>query len=61
MRLLADNVEIARSSFTVTTFGQEFLQGATGAYTLFDFPRIGTSTEIEWEESSQNFVIRGVQ
>ena len=61
MRLLADNVEIARSSFTVTTFGQEFLQGAAGAYTLRNFPWAGSSTVIEWEESSQNFVIRGVE
>ncbi len=60
-RLLVDGTELDRSTFRVTTFGQEFLQGATGRYTLFDFPRAGTNTVVEWEQNSQNFVIREVE
>ena len=60
-RALADGVEFDRSTFQVATFGQEFLRGASGAYRLPDFPRDGTTTAIEWEESTQNFVIREVR
>jgi hypothetical protein len=61
MRLVVDGVAIGLSEFKVTTFGQEFLRGASGAYSLLDFPRAGSRAMIEWEESSQNFVIRGRQ
>ena len=61
IRLLADGVEVSTARFTVTTFGQEFLQGAAGTYDLPNFPQSGDTTVIEWEESSQNFVIRGVK
>ena len=61
IRVLADGVEIATTSFTVATFGQEWLQGASGTYDLPNFPQAGDTTVIEWEESSQNFVIRTVR
>lgn len=61
IRLLADDREVSTARFTVTTFGQEFLRGATRAFWARDFPWPGTDTLIEWEESSQNFVIRGVE
>ena len=61
MRLLVDGVAIGLSEFKVTTFGQEFLQGASGAYSLFDFPRAGSRAVIEWEQSSQNFVVVGTE
>ena len=48
-------------SFKVTTFGQEFLQGASGAYSLFNFPRRGSTAAIEWDQSSQNFVVVGTE
>ena len=59
MRLVVDGIAIDLSEFKVTTFGQEFLQGASGVYSLLDFPRAGSRAMVEWEESSQNFVIRG--
>ena len=59
MRLVVDGIAIGLSEFKVTTFGQEFLQDASGVYSLLDFPRAGSRAMIEWEESSQNFVIRG--
>ena len=61
MRLVVDGVAIGLSEFKVTTFGQEFLQGAAGAYSLFDFPRRGSTAVIEWDQSSQNFVVVGTE
>ncbi len=60
-RLLVDGTELARSSFRVTTFGQEFLRGAEKTITVRDFPRSGVTRVLEWEESSQNFVVREVR
>ncbi|MCY4386966.1 MAG: matrixin family metalloprotease [Desulfurellaceae bacterium] len=60
-RLLVDGTEFARSTFQVTTFGQEVLQGARKTVTVRDFPRTGSIAVLEWEESSQNFVIREVR
>ena len=60
-RLLVDGKELSRSTFQVTTFGQEFVRGASGTYRLQNFPYPGTTTVIEWEESTQNFVIREVR
>ena len=57
MRLVVDGVAIGLSKFKVTTFRQEFLRGASGEYSLLDFPRAGSRAVIEWEQSSQNFVI----
>ena len=61
MRLVVDGVAIGLSEFKVTTFGQEFLQGASGRYSLFNFPRAGSRAVIEWEQSSQNFVVVGTE
>ena len=60
-RLLVDGEEFSRSTFRVTTFGQEFLRGVKETITVPDFPRAGTTTVLEWEESTQNFVIREVR
>ena len=49
----------ARARFTVTTLGTEFLTGASGAYTLGDFPHVGQNVRIDWQQASQNFVIAG--
>lgn len=50
-----DGVEFDRRTFFVTTFGTDFLRGASGAYLLPDFN--GHNVTIEWKESLQNFVI----
>jgi hypothetical protein len=55
---LADGVEFARATFTVTTLGTQFLQGASGRFTV---PFNNRNVTIEWVESLQNFVIAGVQ
>lgn len=41
----------------VTAFEEEFLRGVTGRYALENFPYLGESVVIEWEEALQNFVI----
>ena len=57
VRVLADGVEFARTTVTVTTLGQEFLRGASGEATLPDFPQAGSDTVLRWQQSQQNFVI----
>jgi Tol biopolymer transport system component len=59
IRVLTDGIEFARVSFTVITLGSDFLRGLSGEYTVPNFPQPGTTTQIRWEESLQNFVIVG--
>ena len=61
LRALADGDEFANASFVVTTLGAEFLTGASGTFTLDDFPQPGESIDVEWQEPLQNFVIVGMQ
>lgn len=51
--------QFASSTFDVTTFGQTFLRGAEGTYLLPDFPAVGQSARVEWDQGTQNFVITG--
>lgn len=57
VRALADGEEFANGTVTVITLGVEFLSGASGEYTLPDFPQAGTEVTVRWEEAWQNFVI----
>ncbi|MEW6300661.1 MAG: hypothetical protein AB1671_23475 [Thermodesulfobacteriota bacterium] len=57
VRAFTDGVEFATVTFTVTTLGTEFLRGASGEFTLLDFPEVGTNVIVRWQESAQNFVI----
>ncbi len=62
VRVLADGVEVGRSTFTVATLGLgEFPRGLGGTFTLSGFPQAGRSTQIQWQESIQNFAIIAVQ
>ena len=61
VRALADGVEFANVTITVSTLGGEFVTGLSGEFSLADFPSTGQATGIEWEESLQNFVITGVE
>ena len=54
---LVDEVELGRATVTVTTLGQEFLQGAEGECVVGDFPRLGQRVTLEWQQNSQNFTI----
>ena len=56
-RVLADGVEIARTTFNVSSLGSEFLKGLSGECTVPNFPQSGTNTPVHWDESLQNFVL----
>ena len=56
---LVDGVELGRASVTVTTLGQEFLRDATGTCEAEDFPMVGETVTLVWQQNSQNFVIAG--
>ena len=56
-----DGDEFGRATVQVTTLGEEFLQGATGECVVRDFPLAGETTTLEWQQSSQNFVIVAVE
>jgi hypothetical protein len=58
IRALADGVEFARKTFTVATYGAEFLTGRAAATTVYDFPAPGQGAVLEWQEASQSFVMR---
>ena len=53
----ADGVEFASVKVTVTTLGTEFLRGASGAFTVSDFPATGATRTLRWQQAQQNFVI----
>lgn len=57
LRMLVDGVEYTRADFTVTTLGEDFMRGASGEYTLDDFPETGDAVTVEWSQPHQNFVI----
>ena len=58
---LADGTEFARVEVVVTTLGAEFVRGASGEFTLADFPEVGTEVVVQWQEAQQNFVLTAVQ
>ncbi len=60
VRALADGVEFARSTFTVTTLGEEFVRGLRRWTGLDDFPAPGMTTTLVWQEAAQNFVLAWV-
>ena len=47
----------ARSTFTVTTPGDDFLEGASKQVTVEDFPNPGDTTVLEWNQGTQHFEI----
>ena len=56
-----DAVELGRATVRVTTLGHEFLRGAEGECTVEDFPAMGQAVTLEWQQTSQNFVITDVE
>ena len=50
-----NGVEFARSTFTVTTTGEEFLEDASACVTVENFPSDGETTMLEWNQSTQHF------
>ena len=56
---LVDGVELGRARVTVTTLGEEFLRDVTGTCAVEDFPVVGETVTLVWQQNSQNFVIAG--
>ena len=54
-----DDVELGRATVTVTTLGEEFLRGVEGECVVEDFPDIGQTVPLAWQQSRQNFVMAG--
>ncbi len=52
-------VELGRARVTVTTLGEEFLWDVTGTCAAEDFPVVGETVTLVWQQNSQNFVIAG--
>ena len=57
--LLADGIELDRTTLTVTTLGQEFLEGVAGECVVEDFPAAEDMIRLVWQQANQNFVIAG--
>ena len=60
VRALVDGVLLGQATVTVTTLGEEFLEGVSGTYVLDDFPSAGTASQLVWQEALQNFVLAPV-
>ena len=56
-----DDVELGRATVRVTTLGAEFLRRAAGACVVPDFPTVGETVTLEWQQNQQNFVITQVE
>ena len=52
-----DGVELGRATVTVTTLGAEFVRGVTGTCEAEDFPMLGETVTVAWQQTQQNFVI----
>ena len=52
-----DGIELDRATVTVTTLGMEFVRDVTGTCEAEDFPTLGETVTLEWQQTSQNFVI----
>jgi len=61
LRALADGVELARSTVNVVALGSEFVRGKTSSVTVDDFPAVGKSTLLQWQEPMQSFVVSEVR
>ena len=56
-----DGEELGRATVRVTTLGEEFLRGAEGECVVEDFPMLGETVTLEWQQNSQNFVITDLE
>ena len=56
-----DGAELGWATVTVTTLGEEFVRGAEGECVVEDFPLPGQTVTLEWQQTSQNFVVTDVE
>ena len=55
-----DSVEFDRNTFTVVTFGENFVRGASGRCTIPNFPSPGESAQFVWNQSTQHLELSQV-
>ena len=55
-----DGVEFARSTFTVVTTGEKFLDNAPGTAYASNWPSAGENARLVWDESTQHFELAEV-
>ena len=56
-----DGVELGRAAVRATTLDEEFVKDVTGECVVEDFPAVGETVTLEWQENSQNFVITNAE
>ena len=56
-----DGEELGRATVRVTTLGAEFVLDAEGECVVEDFPMLGETVTLEWQQNKQNFVITDVE
>lgn len=56
-QLVVDGKTLDTNTFTVTTLGEEFLQGLSRQVTIPNFPSEGEEATLSWQEPVQNFII----
>ncbi len=56
-----DGEELGRATVRVTTLGAEFLRGVEGECVVADFPALGQTVTLAWQQNQQNFVITEVE
>ena len=56
-----DGEELGRATVRVTTLGAEFVRDVEGECMVEDFPMLGETVTLEWQQNSQNFVITEVE
>ena len=52
-----DGIELDRATVTVTTLGAEFLRDVAGSCPVEDFPLVGETVPLIWQQNNQNFVL----
>ncbi len=57
----ADGVEFSRRTFTVTDFTDgEFLRDKSAEVVVPNFPEVGKTVTLVWQQANQNFVVKAV-
>ena len=56
---VVDGEELGRAVVQVTTLGEPFVRDVAGECVLEDFPQLGQTVTLEWQQNGQNFVIAG--
>ncbi len=57
IRVFADGVQFASTTFSTTKPAGEFLSGVNAGYWLNNFPEYGQRSRVDWSEAKQNFSI----